>query len=555
MPVQVEINLETASIAPGETLFDCAEKMGVRVPTSCRKNGKCRECLLEVTTGMENLAPRTEEELHLSGEFRLACRAKVQANSGKITCHTLKRGSMRIEETSCDLPSSPQSMPWDPAVTRQGNRIFLEGEAIAEGAGPLLGVAIDLGTTTVVLRVMDLESGEFVTGTSFENPQRFGGTDVLARISYDLENKGKLLQRTLLGYLSQCLEELPIDPLHIYEMTVAGNATMRDLFFGLNVESIGQRPYCSLTEHEMRAGKRETTSLSASGKKLRLPIHPKARVYGLPLVGSHVGADTAACLLAIDLDHEAQTIAMMDIGTNTEIVCGHQHKIEVASCPAGPAFEGGAIHCGMPGMEGAIERVALQEEAAELEVIGNQPPLGICGSGLVDTLSELLRLEKMNPLGRYTTDEERFYLDKEANIYLSENDISELAQAKGANVAGLQILLKHYGLAFEELDVFYLAGGFARHLDLDAAKRIGLIPNLPNHKFRKIGNGSIEGATIALCSTSRRKDLEKMVQQISHVELETDAEFFDFFVEGCQYTPFETTKFCEGEHGKLYLEL
>ena len=541
MAVQIEINLENTSIVAGETLFDCAEKMGVRVPTSCRKNGKCRECLLEVTAGMEALTPRTAEELHLSGKFRLACRTKVQASSGKITCHTLKRGNMRIEESACDLPASSRPIPWDPAVTRQGNRIFLDGEPIAEAEGPLLGVAVDLGTTTVVLRVLDLESGEVVAGTSFENPQRFGGTDVLARISYDLAHKGKLLQRTLLGYLSQCLEALPLNPRHIYEMTLAGNATMRDLFFGLNVESIGQKPYCSLTEHEMLAGQRDTTSLSTSGKKLRLPVHPKARIYGMPLVGSHVGADTAACLLAIDLDHEAQTIALMDIGTNTEIVCGHQNKIEVASCPAGPAFEGGVIHCGMPGIEGAIERVALQEQGGvEFAVIGPHAPLGICGSGLVDTLSELLRLEKMNPLGRYTDEADKFYLDKKANIYLSENDISELAQAKGANVAGLQILLKHYGISFEALDVFYLAGGFARHLDLEAAKRIGLIPNLPNSKFRKIGNGAIEGATIALCSTSRRSDLEKMVKQINHVELETDPEFFDFFVEGCQYMPFET---------------
>lgn len=536
MPVQVEMNLQQTSFDAGISLFECAERMEVRVPTSCRKNGKCRECLLEITEGMEILSPRSEEERHLSGKFRLACRTKIQENTGKLKCNTLKRGSMKIEEASTDLPASALNVPFDPAVTRQGERIFLDGEEIAISDGPLLGVAVDLGTTTVVLRVIDLETGKTISGTSFENPQRFGGTDVLARISYDLAHKGKLLQRTLLGYLSQCLHDLPVDPLHIYEMTIAGNATMRDLFFGLNVESIGQKPYRSITEHEMLNGKRESTSLSTTGKKLRLPIHPKARIYGLPLVGSHVGADTAACLLAIALDHEQQMVAVMDIGTNTEIVCGNREKMEAASCPAGPAFEGGAINCGMPGMEGAIERVSLHKDnGVEFSVIGNDAPLGICGSGLVDTLSELLRLEKMNRFGRYTNEADKFFLDEAANIYLSENDISELAQAKGANVAGLEILLKHYGTSFERLEIFYLAGGFARHLDIEAAKRVGLIPNLPNPKFRKIGNAAIEGAAIALYSTSRRNDLEQMVKRITHVELETDPQFFDYFVDGCQY--------------------
>ena len=164
------------------------------------------------------------------------------AEEGQVTCNTLKRGSMRIEETSTDLPPSALKVPFDPAVTREGDKVLLDGEEIAVSDGPLLGIAVDLGTTTVVMRVIDLETKKTVTGTSFENPQRFGGTDVLARVSYDMENKGKLLQRTLLGYMSQSLEDLPIDPKNVYEMVIAGNATMRDLFFGLNVESMGQNP-------------------------------------------------------------------------------------------------------------------------------------------------------------------------------------------------------------------------------------------------------------------------------------------------------------------------
>ena len=193
---------------------------------------------------------------------------------------------------------------------------------------------MDLGTTTVVLRLMDLETGEMVADASFENPQRFGGSDIMARIQYDTVHPGKLLRRTLAGYLTHAIEELPVDPKSIYEMVVVGNSTMRDLFFRQSVYSIGQSPYRSIAELEMAAGKRTSTSLVETGRRCLLPIHPKARVYGAPIVSGHVGADAAACMLAADLAHEERIVAIMDIGTNTELIVGNRGRILAASCPA-----------------------------------------------------------------------------------------------------------------------------------------------------------------------------------------------------------------------------
>jgi len=255
-----------------------------------------------------------------------------------------------------------------------------------------------------------------------------------------------------------------------------------------------------------------------------------------------VGADAAACMLAMDLAHETRLVAIMDIGTNTELIVGNRDRILAASCPAGPAFEGGAISCGMPALDGAIEDVHIREDGTfELGVIGEGSPEGVCGSGLVDLLSELLRTERMNTMGRFADDAHRVTLDAAHDIHFLESDVNELAQAKGANVGGLQVVFNNYGISFEELDLFYLAGGFGRHLKADASRRIGLIPNIPDSKIVQVGNAAIEGACIALLSKTKRAELEALVRRVEHCRLETHPQFFEFFVEGCQFKPLETS--------------
>ena len=538
MAVTLTVNGRMTAVPPGATIFEYAEGLGIRVPTSCEKNGKCKECVVEVAEGLDLLSPPTPFESHLEPPFRLSCQSSLVADAGVLRCHTMRRGRIRIERRALNMPAGQRRDVPDSAVTRDGDRILIDGVEIARSPGPIHGLAMDLGTTTIVLRLFNLETGEQVADASLENPQRFGGSDVMSRIRYDVEHPGKLLRRTLAGYLTHAIEEFPVDAKTIYEMVVVGNSTMRDLFFRQNVYSIGQTPYRSVTEIDMAAGRRASTSLVETGRRCLLPIHPRARVYAAPIVSGHVGADAAACMLAVDLAHEDRLVAIMDIGTNTEIVLGNRHRILAASCPAGPAFEGGAISCGMPALDGAIEDVVVEDDGRfRLGVIGGGPPQGICGSGLIDTLSELRRTGRMNEMGRFEDGSDRIVLDPEHDVYLLERDVNELAQAKGANVAGLRTVLSSYGAGFDAIDVFYIAGGFGRHVKVDAARRIGLIPSLPDERIVRLGNAAIEGASMALLSRSRRAELEATVRRVEHCRLETHPDFFDFFVFGCQFRP------------------
>jgi uncharacterized 2Fe-2S/4Fe-4S cluster protein (DUF4445 family) len=506
----VSINSVATPALPGLSLFDHAEGLGIAVPTSCNKQGKCRECIVEVTEGAECLSERTPEEKHLGEKFRLSCRTTI-AGDGEVRCHTMRRGNMRIETGSAGLQA---------CARRSGDPRYG------------YGIAMDLGTTTIVLRLYNLESGTLTATTSLENPQRFGGSDVMSRIHYDTHHPGRLLLRTLAGYLSRAIVELPVDPKEIIEMVVVGNSTMRDLFFRKSVYTIGQNPYRSITEIELSEGKRVTTALTETGRRSLVPIHPEAHVYGAPILSGHVGADAAACMLAVDIANEDRIVAVMDIGTNTELILGNRHRILAASCPAGPAFEGGAITCGMPALDGAIEDVRIEQDGTvQLGVIGGGAPAGICGSGLVDILSELLRTGRMNELGRFEE------IDLAPGVRFTENDASELAQAKGAHVAGVQIVCEAYGIDVQDIDVFYLAGGFGRHLKIDAARRIGLIPNLPDSKIVQAGNAAIEGGAMMLLSPAKRRELEGLVRRVEHCRLETHPRFFDYFVEGCQFRP------------------
>ena len=538
MSCRLEIDGREATAALGASLFDVAESVGIRVPTSCRKQGKCRECLVEIEAGDELLTPRAPQEEHLRPGFRLSCRARF-AHSGRVRGHTMRRGSLRIEEGSAGLDRG-RAVPLEPRFRRHRGRLLRDGMKVGRIDGPPLGLVVDLGTTTVVLRLEDLETGRPLATRSFENPQRFAGSDVMARIRYDTDHRGRLLQRVLLGYLGRAIESLPADPASIVELVVAGNTTMRDLLFGLDVHSIGQLPYRSITEHQLRAGERSSTSLEAPASRLRLPLHPEARLYGLPLVGSHVGADAAACLLATGLADRDDVAVCMDIGTNTEVFVGNRDRILAASCPAGPAFEGGGVSCGVPGLEGAIEAVRLDEGGGvETRQIGAGPPIGICGSGLVELLSELLRTGRMNSRGRYTDDRSAFVVDPDHRLALTESDVNELAQAKGANAAGLRVLAARFGVRLSQVDRFYLAGGFARHLSPAAARRIGLIPELPDDRVTRVGNAALEGASMVLRSTTARRSLEELVARVEHVALETDPGFFDHFVDGCQLGPMD----------------
>jgi uncharacterized 2Fe-2S/4Fe-4S cluster protein (DUF4445 family) len=326
----------------------------------------------------------------------------------------------------------------------------------------------------------------------------------------------------------------------VYEVVIVGNSTMRDICFGLDVQSIGERPYKSLIEHEMDQGGRETTALNVKAADLGLRVFPGANVYGGPLIGSHVGADVAADLLATCIDEKEDVVMLVDVGTNTEVVVGNRHRLMAASCPAGPAFEGGQITYGMPGYDGAVESVEISENGPRYHTIGGAEPQGICGSGLVDLLAELRRTGRMNDLGVFEDDINEFFFVPAREMSVSRSDISSLAQAKSANYSGQYIVLRNFGIPLEHVTKLYLAGGFANYISVKNAVAIGFIANLPEDRIAKIGNAALEGATIMLTSGKLRRKMEKITREIEHVELEMAPDFFDIFVEGCKFKPMTT---------------
>ena len=437
----------------------------------------------------------------------------------------------------------PRTAPVDPMVRVRDGIVCWGSEPIAavrEGAG-IHGLAIDVGTTTVVVELVDLLAGHTLEVLTLENPQRFGGSDVMNRISYDAsEQRGELryaLRKALNYELRELYHRRGMDRRDVFELVVVGNSTMRDLFFGLDVAPIGERPYKSTTELELRSGRRETTATVARAYELGLWMHPQARVWGAPLIAGHVGADVTADLVAVGLDGEGGGVTMLvDIGTNTEVVLAGRGRILATSCPAGPAFEGGEVSYGMQAAEGAIETVHMRDDGSfDVTSIGGGPPRGLCGSGLIDLLAELRRTDAMSPKGVFG--ERGDVIVPAEGITFSRADASALAQAKAANTVGQQILLRELGVQPEEVERLYLAGGFAHHIDVRNAIAIGFLAPVAVERVVKVGNASVRGARELLLSASRRELLEPLARRIEHVELETTPDFFDLFVDGCQFKP------------------
>jgi len=542
----ISYNDKRCNVERGRTVFDYADDLAVQVPTSCGRSGICHECIVEIRRGMEALGPPTEPEEFLRDNFRLACQAVI-VDPGIDVEFALVQRRAKILTTS-----APTHFEVDPVVTRAGDKVLYDGQVIDQYRGHVYGVAVDVGTTTIVIDVVDLEAGTTVCQASLENPQRFGGSDVMNRISYDSGAFQGELHKTVINALNHELkamyEILGIARHEVYEVVVVGNATMRDLFFNLDVQSIGQRPYKSIVEHEYLAGQRQTTSLTELAHRLGILTHPKARIFGAPLIASHVGADTAADLLAIDIHAQKDVVMLVDVGTNTEVVVGHAGRLVAASCPAGPAFEGGLIKYGMPAGDGAIEELRYDGGRWDYRTIGEAPPKGICGSGLIDLLAELRRHGMMTPKGVFANKAREFTIVPEQGITFSRQDMSNLAQAKAANYCGQYIAMREFGVQPADISRLYLAGGFANYINVHNAIDIGFLAPVPESRVLKIGNASVAGAKQILLSRRKRQSLEELVKGIQHVELEMTPDFFDIFVEGCQFKPMDTELGRRHEH-------
>jgi uncharacterized 2Fe-2S/4Fe-4S cluster protein (DUF4445 family) len=517
------------------TLFDDADVLALRVPTSCRRTGRCRECVIEVKTGAEHLCAPTAPESFLRAPFRLACQAAVDAPGAVVDFEVVRR-RLRIV-----VPEPEQrDMSPEPAVRVVDGVVHWHDEEIEPEHHGVYGLAIDVGTTTVAFELVDLTTGRTVEVVAFENPQRFGGSDVMNRISYDATHRGELrqaLRRAVNGELRELYARTEISRRSVYEVVVVGNSTMRDIFFDLDVSSIGERPYKSQTEHELLSGERTSTELVRFAWELGLKVHPRARVWGVPLIASHVGADVAADLVATGLGMRDGVEMLVDVGTNTEVVIAAGDRIVAASCPAGPAFEGGEITYGMQAADGAIESIRSNGDGFHLETIGGGPPQGICGSGLIDLVAELLRSGRMTPKGVFADRGYTIDVAPGEGISFTRADASALAQAKAANTVGQWILLRKLGIDAGDVDRLFLAGGFATYVNVRNAIEIGFLAPVAQDRVAKVGNAALRGARELLLSTSARDRLRELIARVEHVELETTPDFFELFVDGCQFKP------------------
>lgn len=532
---------KTYQLSPGKTVFDYADDLAVQVPTSCFRTGQCHECIVEIVHGMENLCPPKEVEGFLRDNYRLACQSVVLDVDAHIEFTPLRRSPRILTHTGMDEVKRDSNLAINPLVTQKDGIVYYNGEPVDKFRGHLYGLALDIGTTTVVANLVDLENGETVSVSSFENPQRFGGSDIMHRISYDGEFEGELRKTLIAALNSQIMEMCERHDFvrqEIYEIVVAGNTTMRDILFRQDVQSIGQKPYKSVIEHEFIDGIRSTTSLTEKARRIGIRSNPKAIVYSLPLIASHVGADVAADLVSIDMQEQDDIVMLVDVGTNTEVVVGNSNRMVAASCPAGPAFEGGGIEYGMPAYPGAIESVKWTDGKIDFETIDGENPQGLCGSGLISLLAELLRNDQMSPKGVFADRKQRIMqLLPEHGITFSRDDASNLAQAKAANYCGQYIVLRHFGCAPQNISKLYLAGGFANYVNIRDAIDIGFLAPVSEERIVKIGNAAGGGAKEVLLSQEKRAEIEEFVKNIEHIELETTSDFFDVFVEGCQFKP------------------
>ena len=496
------------------------------------------ECIVEILNGDTNLSKRTKEEMFLKEPFRLACQAKIIIKKEKLSFRPRNRDRKILTDSFLPNTFKPSNsfIISSSGVEKKVKDVNIK---LLDHESDIYGLAIDIGTTTVAINLVNLLTGEILLTSSYENPQIFGGSDVINRISYDSTKfKGELNKAIISSVnfeIGEMIKPLRIRRRQILEITIVGNTTMRDIFFDLNVETIGVKPYKSSIEFDYLNNKVNSTELNRSAKQMGIRINPKGLVYSPPLIASHIGSDVSAGLISSSFFDNDSNKLFIDIGTNTEVVIGNSKKMSAASCPAGPAFEGGEVTFGMPGYNGAIEKVKWDDEGINFQTIGNTDPLGICGSGLIDLLSEMKKKKYMNSLGQFKNQENELIVDKENNILISRKDVSALAQAKAANVCGQALTIKDYGISINDLDTVYLAGGFASYIDVDNAREIGFILNFPEDKIVKIGNSALNGATHLLLSNQARNKLVKYVKQINHLELETKTEFFDYFVEGCQF--------------------
>jgi len=511
-------------IHSGATLIEAAGQAGIILNTVCGGKGTCGKCLV-------NLEPDAREVL--------ACQYKIDSDLTVTIPVSSRFFEQRILTESVDTKAQIQ-----PDVYKKYLR---EGSATM-----IFGLAVDLGTTTVVARLIDMAGGQCPATPAALNPQTRFGDDVVSRIAYAQTGKEFAeLQRAIIDCINDLTAKLckkaAIGSNDIFEMCVAGNTTMNHIFLGLPIIQLGQAPYeaYSLDAHEVTPG------------ELGLQINPAGNIYTIENIAGYVGADTTAVALAADIDSAEEMTLIVDIGTNGEIVLGTKDKLYAASCAAGPALEGARITCGSRAFDGAIEAVVINEDDIDLDVIGNVPPRSICGSGLIDAVAVMLDLGVINGTGRFVepkTLEDKlppaifsriieqdgqpaFRLTAAANspVFLSQKDIREMQLAKGAIRAGIKLLQQKIGLEDSDVKRILLAGAFGNYISQRSALRIGLLPAVQAEKIHFVGNAAAAGAQMILLSRQCRDQARELARKIEYVEIAHEPDFQMVFAESMSF--------------------
>ncbi len=591
---------ETLGISKGESLLQALKRQGVYLVASCGGKGICGKCRIRLLEGECRIESTGKLEPHeIASGITLAC----QTFPGEDILIDIPKESRLVVGDAIDISRAKditellQSLvteisplvKWIPLdipppsiqnnisdLERLKNKIEekgLKGMRFSHGflsslAGPLrdadwkinlaytdgpeaifishqgsknrYGIAVDIGTTTVVVYLVDLMDGRLIdVGSTYNSQIRFGD-DVITRIIHAVESRGlDELKEVVVGDINNLLtplvEKHNISIEDIESAVISGNTTMMHLFWGLNPAYIREEPY--------------TPTLNAfplwrSGTA-RLNINAQSPVYTAPCVASYIGGDIVAGVLASKMHKNSEIALFMDIGTNGEIVIGNNEWLVTAACSAGPCFEGSGIKHGMRATRGAVELVKIDPHTFEptLGVIGNGKPIGICGSGMIDAITEMFLTGVIDQKGKFVkelkTDRIRegfegyeflFYKDNRRNIAITEVDLENILRAKAAIYAGISLLLKKVGFTLNNIERVYIAGGFGNYLNVDKAIIIGMLPDLPKEKFRFLGNTSVAGAYLCLLSDNMRKEAEEIANKMTNVELSVSHRFMEEYM-------------------------
>jgi uncharacterized 2Fe-2S/4Fe-4S cluster protein (DUF4445 family) len=592
------------AVESGTTVLTAAQEAGVGISAICGGTGSCDACRVRLADqGQVNKPTNTETEaLHvddLARGTRLACQAEIYGTvrvdvppeSMTATQRTQVEGEeiafefespVEIRELvlskaeATDLPAdferlnaaaSREGMPplqcrrlsvlkQIPEILRQNQwqiQVALRGDelvAVTAPGAPMLGMAVDIGTTKVAGYLVDMASGETLAMKGIMNPQIAYGEDVLARITHCMMNEDgrDVLQGSIVDALNELArdlcatagaygdaDEVVYEPSQIVESVMVGNTAMHHLLLGLPVEQLGLAPYVAAV----------SSPLDVKGDELGLVFSPGATVHLLANIAGFVGADHLSMLLATDTHKKKGVVVSLDIGTNTEITLNARGRMIACSTASGPAFEGAHIRDGMRAAEGAIERVQIIENELVFQTVGHAAPVGICGSGILDTIAQLKLcgamdhkggLDESHPLIREGEKLlEALLADSTVtghnhDIVLSRKDINEIQMAKGAMRAGIELLFKAAGVTAAEVDEFIIAGAFGTYISVESAIAIGMFPDIPLDRFRQVGNAAGIGAKQALLSTTRRTEAASIGQKVEYLELTVSQDFQEEFL-------------------------